>query len=309
MPRSAHGPPGKSVAPLVGVGKQRIRLTNLDKLFWPQEGIRKRDLLRYYLRVAPHLLPHLKDRPMVLRRHPDGAADPGFFMKHAPDTRPDWVATCRMRHKGRHTDFVLVQNLATLLWVVNLGCIDLNPWYSRCDAPEQPDHLMLDLDPGPETPFAAVRDAALIVRDALSSLGAAAYPKTTGSRGIHVGVPIRRGPAHERVWQFAKALARELTSRHPRTFTLEYSKARRPPDRVLLDYNQMAYGQTLASVYSVRPKPRAPVSTPLTWAEVARPIAIEDFRLDNLPRRLGRRGDLWKPLLSPRGRFDLGRLL
>jgi bifunctional non-homologous end joining protein LigD len=154
-----------------------------------------------------------------------------------------------------------------------------------------------------------VRHAALVLRDALTSLGMPAHPKTTGSRGMHVAVPIKRGPTTERVWQFAKALARELTSRHPRVFTIEYAKARRPADRVLLDYNQMAYGQTLASVYSVRPRPRAPVSTPLTWAEVARPVAIDDFRLDNLPRRLARRGDLWKPLLSARGRFDLGRLL
>jgi bifunctional non-homologous end joining protein LigD len=305
-----HALPVKKSGPLlVRAGKHRIELTNLDKPFWPHEGIRKRDLLLYYLRVAPYLLPHLKDRPMVLRRHPDGADDPGFFMKHAPAPRPDWVQTCAIRHKGRRTDFVLVQDVATLLWVVNLGCIDLNPWYSRCDAPGEPDCLMLDLDPGADTPFAAVCDAAFVVRDALASLGAAAYAKTTGSRGIHVGVPIRRGPAHDRVWQFARVFARELTSRHPRVFTIEYSKARRPPDRVLLDYNQMAYGQTLASVYSVRPRPRAPVSTPLTWAEVARDAAIEDFRLDNLPRRLARRGDLWKPLLSRRGRFDLGRLL
>ena len=155
---------GKAAGSLVSIGKHRIQLTNLDKLLWPEEGIRKRDLLHYYLRVARYLIPHVKDRPMVLRRHPGGAADPGFFMKHAPDARPDWVQTCVIRHKDRETKFVLVQDVATLLWVVNLGCIDLNPWYSRCDALDQPDCLMLDLDPGPEIPFAAVREAALVLR-------------------------------------------------------------------------------------------------------------------------------------------------
>ncbi|HWP65442.1 MAG TPA: non-homologous end-joining DNA ligase [Candidatus Limnocylindria bacterium] len=294
---------------MLQIGKQRIRLTNLDKLFWPEDGIRKRDLLQYYLAVAPYLLPHLRDRPMVLRRHPGGAADPGFFMKNAPELRPPWVETHPIRHERRVINFVLVQDLATLLWVVNLGCIDLNPWYARRDAPEQPDFLMLDLDPGVEAPFAAVCEGALVLRDALASLGMTAYAKTTGSRGIHVAVAIRRGPTQDRVWQFAKALAHELASRHRTLFTVEYSKARRPANRVLLDYNQMAYGQTLASIYSVRPRPRAPVSTPLTWAEIGRGVAIEDYRFDNVPARLARRGDLWRPLLSPRGRFDLGRLV
>jgi bifunctional non-homologous end joining protein LigD len=301
--------PATGATALVGIGNQRIQLTNLDKPFWPREGVTKRHLLQYYLDVSAFLLPHLKERPMVLRRHPGGAEDPGFFMKQAPESRPPWVETHRILHERRAIDFVLEQDVATLLWVVNLGCIDLNPWYGRRDAPDRPDWLMLDLDPGPEAPFAAVREAALILRDALTSLGMTPYAKTTGSRGIHVAVAIKRGPTQDRVWEFAKALSREVASRHRGVFTLEYAKARRPRDRVLLDYNQMANGQTLASIYSVRPKPRAPVSTPLTWEEVGRNVAIDDYRIDNVPGRLARRGDLWKPLLSSRGRFDLGRLV
>jgi len=293
----------------VSVEGRVLTLTNLQKPYWPEDGITKGDLLRYYLAVAPYLVPHIRDRPMVLRRYPEGAGTSGFFMKQAPAARPDWVQTHPIDHERRTVDFVLVQDTATLLWVVNLGCIDLNPWYARRDAPEQPDWLMLDLDPGPEAPFAAVREAALILRDALRTLGMTPYAKTTGSRGIHVAVAIERGPTQDRVWEFAKALSREVASRHRNVFTLEYAKARRPRDRVLLDYNQMAYGQTLASIYSVRPRPRAPVSTPLTWTEVGRDAAIDDYRIDNVPKRVAKRRDLWKPLLSPRGRFDLGRLL
>jgi bifunctional non-homologous end joining protein LigD len=300
-------PPSGDVT--VRFGDRALTLTHLDKPFWPDDGISKRDLLTYYLRVAPHLLPHLKDRPMVLRRYPNGVRDDGFFMKQAPAHRPAWVETVAIRQRSRRADFVLVQDLPTLLWVVNLGCIDLNPWYARADDLERPDLLYFDLDPGDATPFAKVREGALVLHDALAALGMPAYVKTTGSRGMHVAVPILRGPAQRDVWAFSKALAHELGGRHPQLFTVDYALARRPRDRVLIDHKQNARGQTLASIYSVRPRPRAPVSTPLTWREVAREVAIEDYRLDNVLRRLARRGDLWADLLAPRGRVDLGRFL
>jgi len=300
-------PPAGDVT--VRFGDRSLTLTHLDKPFWPDDGISKRDLLTYYLRVAPHLLPHLKDRPMVLRRYPNGVQDDGFFMKQAPAHRPAWVETVAIRQRSRRADFVLVQDLPTLLWVVNLGCIDLNPWHARADDLERPDLLYFDLDPGDAAPFAKVREGALVLRDALEALGMPAYVRTTGSRGLHVAVPIERGPVQADVWSFSKALARELGGRHPQLFTVDYALARRPPDRVLIDHKQNARGQTLASIYSVRPRPRAPVSTPLTWREVARDVAIEDFRLDNVLRRLARRGDLWAGVLAPRGRVDLGRFL
>jgi bifunctional non-homologous end joining protein LigD len=247
---------------------------------------------------------------MVMRRYPDGAAGKSFFMKRAPTPRPEWLALCPVRHRsGAVIDFPLVQDLASLLWVVNLGCIDLNPWYARCDDVDRPDLLYFDLDPGPEASFAAVCEAGAILREALTSLEIPSHVKTTGSRGLHVAVPIARGPTQRDVWRFARALAVELAARHRTLLTVEYGVARRPPGAVLVDYNQNAWGRTLASVYSVRPTPRACVSTPVTWAELRRGVALEDFRLDNVPARLRRRGDLWAPLLARRGRVRLDRFL
>jgi bifunctional non-homologous end joining protein LigD len=292
------------------IGGRTVALTNLRKPFWPELGITKGDLLRYYASVGRWLLPHLKDRAMVMKRYPHGAHGEFFFMKRAPEHRPAWVRTCSITHaSGSVIDFPIVQDLASLLWVVNLGCIDLNPWYSRCDDVDRPDFLHFDLDPVPGADFARVREVALLVRDALKKLGMRSWAKTTGSSGIHVYVPIVRGPVQKDVWRFAKGFAQAMEGMHPSLVTAEYRIARRPADRVLVDYNQNAWGRTLASVYSVRPRPRATVSAPVTWKEVEDGVALEEFRLDNVPARLAQRGDLWKPLLGKRGRFDLASLL
>lgn len=292
------------------VGKRVVRLTNLDKVFWPDSGLTKRDLLQYYADVSALLLPHLKDRAMVMKRYPNGATGKCFFMKRAPSPRPDWIETCSIEHdSGNIIDFPMVQDLASLLWVVNLGCIDLNQWYARCDDVDRPDYLHFDLDPVKGATFARVLEAALIVRESLESLGMSPLVKTTGSSGVHIYVPIVRAPLQKQVWTFAKALAQELAARHPKLLTAEYIIARRPRGRVLVDYNQNAWGRTLASIYSPRPRPRAPVSTPVTWREVERGFAIDDFRIDNVRPRLAKLGDLWKPLLAKRGRFDLRRYL
>ena len=287
-----------------------VELTNLDKLFWPDEGRTKGDLLRYYLAVAPALIPHLRDRAMVMKRYPNGIAGKPFFMKRAPSPRPDWIETCEIAHRsGNVIDFPIVQDLASLMWIVNLGCIDLNPWYATCDDTNRPDVLHFDLDPTPGATFDRVRDAALVVRDGLVSLGMKPLVKTTGSRGVHIYVPIERGPTQKQVWTFAKTFAVSLASLKPDLLTSEYRVARRPAQRVLVDYNQNAWGRTLASVYSVRPRPGAPVSTPVSWAEVERGIAIDDFRMDNVPARVATLGDGWKPMLAKRGRFPLARML
>src|SRR5580658_9559174 len=182
-----------------------VKLTNLQKIFWPQLKLTKRDLLQYYLDVAPWLLPHLKDRAMVMKRYPGGIAGPFFFMKRTPDPHPKELTTCAIEHaSGSVIDFPIINSAALLLWVVNLGCIDLNPWYARCDETNEPDFLHFDLDPVEGTPFEKVLETALIVRDALLKLKITSYPKTTGSRGIHVYVPIVRGPKQKQVWQFAK---------------------------------------------------------------------------------------------------------
>jgi bifunctional non-homologous end joining protein LigD len=245
-----------------------------------------------------------------MKRYPNGAAGEFFFMKRAPTPRPEWIETCRIEHESHNViDFPVIPDLLSLLWVINLGCIDLNPWYARCDDPHRPDVLHFDLDPTPGATFAQVRQTALLVRRALTELKMASYAKTTGSRGIHVYVPIKRGPAQQQVWDFAKRLAHTLAQVQPNLITAEYSKAKRPRARVLVDYNQNAWGRTLASVYSVRPTPRASVSAPVTWKEVEDGIEIDDFRIDNMTERLHQVGDLWAPLLAPSRRVNLKPLL
>ena len=287
-----------------------VKLTNLQKLYWPDEKIRKRDLLQYYLEIAPFLLPHLADRAMVMKRYPNGAKGPFFFQKRAPIPRPDWIETCAIKHsKTGVIDFPIVRDLATLLWIVNLGCIDLNPWYARCDDVYRPDFLHFDLDPVEGAGFDRVCQVALLVHEALDALKISNYAKTTGSRGIHVYVPIARGPLQKQVWTFAKKFAQTLERLHPDLVTAEYRVAKRPKGHVLVDYNQNAWGRTLASVYSVRPKPRAPVSAPVTWQEIKNGIKIEDLRLDNVPARVRKLGDLWSPLLEPKHRVKLEQFL
>jgi bifunctional non-homologous end joining protein LigD len=288
------------------VAGREVRLTNLPKPFWPQLGITKGDLIQYYADVADVLLPHIRDRAMVMKRYPHGAAGEFFFMKRAPTPRPAWIRTCSIEHdSGNIIDFPVIDDVPSLLWLINLGCIDLNQWYARCDDVDRPDYLHFDLDPGDGASFDQVRETALIVRTALETLRMRPLVKTSGSKGLHVYVPIVRGPVQKVVWTFAKALAVELASRNPTLMTSEYRVAKRPKGRVLVDYNQNAWGRTLASIYSVRPRPRATVSTPVTWNEIARGVAIEDFRIDNLRERIARVGDLWKPLVAARGRIDL----
>jgi bifunctional non-homologous end joining protein LigD len=286
-------------------GAREVKLTNLRKPFWKKLGISKRGLLQYYADVSPWLLPHLAGRAMVMKRYPNGAEGDFFYMKRAPAPRPEWIEICDIPHTEGLVNYPIVQDLPSLLWLINLGCIDLNPWYARCDDTDRPDFLHFDLDPGPGSDFPRVREVALRVRDILGTLNMPTYPKTTGSKGIHVYIPIVRGPLQKEVWTFAKAIALSLEARHPAILTAEYRKVKRPYGRVLVDYNQNAWGRTLASIYSVRPTPFAGASMPVTWEEVERGIRIEDFRLDNAVARLSEVGDLWKPVLAKTKRFNL----
>lgn len=286
-------------------GAREVRLTNLRKPFWKTLGITKRDLLQYYADISPWLLPHLVDRAMVMKRYPNGAEGEFFYMKRAPEPRPEWIEICDIAHTAGNVNFPIVQDLPSLLWLINLGCIDLNPWYARCDDTDRPDFLHFDLDPGPGSDFAMVREVALHVRDILGALNMPTYAKTTGSKGIHIYIPIVHGPLQKEVWTFAKAIAIALESRHPKVITAEYRKVKRPYARVLVDYNQNAWGRTLASIYSIRPTPFAGCSMPVTWEEVEEGVKIDDFRIDNAVERLEEVGDLWKRVLAKTKRFDL----
>ena len=294
----------------VTIDDKSVKLTNLDKPFWPDIGITKRDLLQYYADVSEWLIPHISERAMVMKRYPGGAYGEFFFQKRAPSPRPEWIPICSIKHSsGNIVDFPVINDLPSLLWVVNLGCIDLNQWYAKCDDVDRPDYLHFDLDPVPDAGFESVLETALVVKEALDGLKIKSYPKTTGSKGIHIYVPIVRGPLQKQVWTFAKELARLLASRNPNLITAEYKVAKRPKDHVLVDYNQNAWGRTLASVYSPRPKPHATVSTPVTWEEIQRGIKLKDFRLDNVPARLSKIGDLYRPLLLKTGRLKLEKFL
>ena len=314
---STRRKPGKTSARRVVLPKDKVgmdlevegrvvKLTNLGKMFWPDLGITKRDLIQYYADVAPYLLPHLQDRAMVMKRYPNGAAGDFFFMKRAPSPRPEWIELCHIEHSsGNVIDFPMIQDLPALLWVINLGCIDLNQWYARCDDVDRPDYLHFDLDPVPGASFEKVIETALLLKQALDSLKMPSLAKTTGSKGIHIYVPIQRGPTQKQVWSFAKELSHALAAQAPKLITAIYTVSKRPKGRVLVDYNQNAWGRTLASIYSVRPNKLPSVSTPVTWKELERGIAIDDFRIDNVPARVRKLGDLWKPLYEAKGRFRL----
>jgi bifunctional non-homologous end joining protein LigD len=286
-------------------GKRVLKLSNLDKLFWPDEGITKGDLLAYYRAVAPVLGPHLRDRPFTMKRYPDGAFGKFFFQKDAPSHMPEWIPTRKFEASTRDRpprkrliDFALVNDELALLWMVNMGCIDMNTWYSRVDKPSRPDWVLFDLDPSPDVGFAETVQVALLVKQALDALGLVGFPKTSGSDGMHVLVPVERRHTYDQTREFAEIVARALASSHRGLVTTEWTKAKRRG--VLIDSNQNGEGKTIASVYSVRPKPGAPVSTPLRWDEVNEKLNPAIYTMDVARRRIEQHGDLYADVLTTR---------
>lgn len=277
-------------------GDREVRLTNLGKPFWPAHGITKGDLLDHYARVAPVLVPHLAGRPMVMKRYPDGWDRPFFFQHALPDTAPDWLPRARLEKGDDTITYGIVDDPMGLLWIVNLGCIDLNPWHARADRPQLSDHVLFDLDPQEGVTWPAVCEVAMLVRDELEAIGLTAHAKTSGSRGIHVLVPIAPAP-HETVRLFANLIARRLVARRPDLTTVEGAIARRGR-RVYVDANQNGYGKTIASVYSVRAVAAATVSTPVSWDEVAGEVDPTRFTMDVVAERIAEHGDLFAGVLD-----------
>ncbi|MBA2460215.1 MAG: DNA ligase D [Actinobacteria bacterium] len=295
----------EALVPELRRGTRVLKLSNLDKPFWPEEGITKGDLLAYYRDVAPVLVPHLRDRPFTMKRYPDGAYGKFFFQKDAPKHMPDWIPTRRFKASTRETprrvreiDFALVSDELALLWVVNMGCIDMNTWYSRVDRPARPDFVLFDLDPSPDVGFAETIQVALLVKETLDLLELESFAKTSGSEGIHVLVPIERRHTFEETREFSEVIAGAIARAHPKLATTEWSKAKRRG--VLIDSNQNGEGKTIASVYSVRPKPGAPVSTPLRWEEVNASLDPAAFTMDAVLERVTREGDLFEGVLTRR---------
>jgi bifunctional non-homologous end joining protein LigD len=290
-------------------GKRTLRLSNLDKVFWPEEGITKGDLLAYYRAVARVLVPHLRDRPFTLKRYPNGITEDFFFQKDKPKGMPEWIPTVAVeattREQPRRTRTIqapLVNDELALLWMVNMGCIDLNAWYSRVDKPDRPDFVLFDLDPSPDVGFPEVIQVALLVREVLDALGLVGFPKTSGADGIHVLVPLERRHTYPESRKFCEIVARTLVRTHRGLVTTEWAKQKRRG--VLIDCNQNGEGKTIASVYSVRPRPGAPVSTPLEWDEVNEGLDPASFTMETVLARVDERGDLFEGVLTTRQRLD-----
>jgi len=286
-----------------------VKLSNADRVLFPKSGITKGELFDYYGRVASILVPHLRDRPFTMKRWREGIAGGSFFQKQAPKGIPDWIPTRRFtthpREGGsREVDFPLVNSREAILWMVQMHCIDLNAWYSRVDKPARPDFVLFDLDP-PDGEFPLAVRAAHLVREALEELELRSYVKTSGADGIHVLVPIARRHGYDETHRFAELVSKRLAENNPGVITTEWLKRKRVG--VLLDYHQNGAGKTIASVYSVRPKEGAPVSTPLRWDELTPELQPKQFTMAAALRRAEEHGDLFEPVL--RGGQSLGAAL
>jgi bifunctional non-homologous end joining protein LigD len=279
---------------------REVKLSNPGRELFPGDGVTKGDLFEYYRRVAPALVPHLRDRPFTMKRWREGVAGGSFFQKQAPKGMPEWIPTRTFRTwpregDSRLVDFPLVNSPEALLWMVQMHCIDMNAWYSRVDKPQRPDFVLFDLDP-PEGGFALCIEVAHLIREVLDGLGLASYVKTSGADGIHVLVPIARRATYEQTYGFAERVSRRLEEAHPGLVTTEWLKRKR--EGVLVDHRQNAWGKTIASAYSVRPKPGAPVSTPLRWEELVDGLEPRAFGMEQALERVERHGDLFAPVLE-----------
>jgi bifunctional non-homologous end joining protein LigD len=281
---------------------EKVSLSSPERVLFPDDGITKGDLFDYYGRIAPVLVRHLRDRPFTMKRYREGIAGDGFFQKQAPKGMPSWIPTRRFETHPREggsrlVDFPLVNSPETVLWMVQMHCIDMNAWYSRVDKPHRPDYVVFDLDPPDESGgFAQAISVAHLIRELLDELELPGYVKTSGADGIHVLAPIQRRASFEETYEFAGEAARLLEARHPGVVTTEWLKKKR--SGVLVDHRQNGWGKTIASVYSVRPKPGAPVSTPLRWEELLPGLRPRDFTTDVALRRVSELGDLFAPVLQ-----------
>jgi bifunctional non-homologous end joining protein LigD len=289
-------------------GSRELKLSNLDKVFFPVEGITKGDLLQYYRAVAPVLVPHLRDRPFTMVRWPDGIEGKKFFQKDAPSHMPEWIPTFRTQVSTRESprrrkwvNFPLVDDELALLWTVNMGCIDMNAWYSRVDKPERPDFVLFDLDPSPDVGFRETVQVAQLVKQALDAFGLVGFPKTSSAEGMHVLVPIERRYTYDDTRGFAEIVAGAIARTNRGLATTEWNKAKRRG--VLIDANQNGEGKTIASAYSVRPRPGAPVSTPLRWSEVNENLDPLSFTMPVVLDRIRKHGDLFEGVLTTKQRL------
>src|ERR1700694_1245379 len=281
------------------IGKERVSLTSLDRVYWPSENLTKFELLCYYLRIESFIMAFLKDRPAILQRYPRGIKAPMFFQQDL-ESAPPFIKTARLiNQEGRELHYAVFTTIGSLLHFVNLGTIEQHPWHSTVKHLDKPDYLMLDLDPK-AAPWKNVLDVALVCREVLDELGLPGFPKTSGPSGIHVYVPLKPKYDYGKIAEIAMALANEVAQRAPRIATTQRSLAKRQKQQVYVDAMQNARGKTIASVFSARTKPGASVSMPLTWKQVEKGVKISDFTIKNVPGLVEKSGDAWKDFFEHR---------
>ena len=287
------------------IGKNVVNISNRQKIYWPDEGFTKGDVIDYYDKIADLILPHLKGRPLSLKRNPNGIRDNGFYHKDAGENAPDYVDVFKVKSESNNKiiDYIVCNNKATLLYVANLGCIEINPWNSTTKKPGHPTWMVIDIDPSDKNTFTEVVDTALAVKRVLDKAGIKSYCKTSGSSGLHVYTPLKNKYDYDTVRDFAQIIASLVQEQLPETTTLERSLSKRGP-KIYIDWLQNRTGQTLASVYSLRPVPGASVSAPLDWKEVNHQLHPKQFTIQNIFQRIKKKGDIFLPVLNEANSID-----
>lgn len=280
--------------------KGKVELTNTGKLYWPDEGITKGELLAYYESMHKFILPYLRKRPMSLKRNPNGVKDQGFYHKDAGDIAPGWMETADIHAESTNKiiSYLVCNDLNSLLFIANLGCIEMNPWNSTVTRLDKPDYMVMDIDPSEKNSFEEVVDTALVVRDVCERAGISTYCKTSGASGLHVYIPCNKKYDYDTVRDLARIIATLVQEQLPGTTTLERSLSKRKKNQIYVDFLQNSRGQTLASAYSARPRPGATVSTPLEWKEVKHGLHPSMFTIKNIRKRVEKKGDLFRPVLG-----------
>ena len=282
------------------IGKQELKLTNQNKIYFPEDDVTKGDVIDFYQSISKYILPHLKDRPQSMNRYPNGIKGLSFFQKDAAEETPEWIETQKVfsESSDKYINYIICNDKETLAYLNNLGCIELNIWTSKIKKADNPDYLVLDLDPSEKNSFEDVIETAQAVKEVLDLAGVGGYPKTSGSSGIHVYIPMNAKYSYDQVKNFGHLLMQMVQKKLPDLTTLERSLQKRDKNKIYLDYLQNRRGQTLASVYSLRPKNGAPVSMPLEWKEVKNGLKPTDFNIHNSLDRLKEKGDIFKPILG-----------
>ena len=284
---------------IIKVGREQVAVTSLDRIYWPDEKLTKFDLLSYYLKVADYIMPYLQDRPAILQRYPRGIKAPMFFQQDL-DSAPEFIKTARLiNQEGRELDYGVYSTIASVLHFVTLGTIEQHPWHSTVKRLDKPDWIAIDLDPK-KAPWENVLQVALVVKEVADEIGLKAFPKTSGSSGIHIYVPLKPANEYDKVGEFARLFASEVAQRAPAIATVERTIAKRKSTQVYVDWMQNARGKSLAAVFTARARPKATVSMPLTWQQIGKGVKIDDFTITNVPELLKKKGDAWTDFFASR---------